>query len=827
MKIKKIIKEAQGFGGYYTGNIPEYGAQFLGTSAVDASQINSLFGKSSEAINLVNQFDSSLLLNISFIFNFAKSGAYGVYLSELDRAIKTKALQKKLEQMGYVVKPSDQGILKAYAPENAPRKNQEDIQKDIDKVYQDLESKGGSAIGINMNSILDASKKDASVSNSKDPSIWEWIAILHIGGTIVHEATHARGATDEASPEAQEAAFITWALPRVNLKYKDYLEGKGQGDTYNPLSMTSQKRHANRNTWYKKAQWNYYPREIYNSSPTGSDISGRHPDHYPQDVDSGRAAWGLEMMQRENVPIERRLSKEFMSPLPQNLSQEHDILEEQLRKYTQGDKKIDPELIIEELLSEGHTEPQAYTSIETLLENKRPKPLLLPLKKASRMNKTATLFGWMNNLEISDGSTIPGLGDRVMAWDDRDECFSEEETWIRKQVRYNPTYDIKGFYYRWIEPRFQPQLFDDMTRDYSGTHPAKRFASNQSVPSDLVKILSVLGHVKSKVLDRKIKNTRLIISQELLPLINKIFSGNKLIQLNLFDCGNVENDKVSSVWISVPEVMVSDIQKAENYLQGKGAKEDESLIDDLFGSSVQKENAIREIIGVVRDTCKEYGIRDIYLAGGYPRDVAMGRSLVDVEDLDFSCAWPNQSLKVGGLVAEKLNATDIQIFHRTMTLSFTHKNIKVDFKGNYNPVEIREQLRKNKIPTTALNFDIYNRDFTMNMLIYDVMADKIYDISGEAKKDIERKTIRTYFDPNFICKENPLIILRALKFQIRYGFEIEHDLAVAMIKNAPLLFDGRYSEERLLLARESVKREGKKEASELFQEFGLQKIESL
>ncbi|GAG97306.1 unnamed protein product, partial [marine sediment metagenome] len=152
----KKYKTAQDFEGYFNGDIPDTAADILGTTSVEASQIKSMFGRANEAIDLVNKFDSSLLGNISFIFNFAKSGAYGVYLSALDRAIKTKALQKKLEQIGYSVDTTDQGLT-AY-PKDGGNKPTGEIQADIDSIYKDLESKGGTAFGINMNAVLDASK---------------------------------------------------------------------------------------------------------------------------------------------------------------------------------------------------------------------------------------------------------------------------------------------------------------------------------------------------------------------------------------------------------------------------------------------------------------------------------------------------------------------------------------------------------------------------------------------------------------------------------------------------------------------------------------------
>ena len=51
--------------------------------------------------------------------------------------------------------------------------------------------------------------------------------------------------------------------------------------------------------------------------------------------------------------------------------------------------------------------------------------------------------------------------------------------------------------------------------------------------------------------------------------------------------------------------------------------------------------------------CEEYGIKDVYVVGGYPRDMVMG-SMSQVSDIDFSGAWPNQCLKMGSLLASKL-----------------------------------------------------------------------------------------------------------------------------------------------------------------------------
>jgi hypothetical protein len=815
-------KKAQNFEGYFTGTVPDYAAGVLGTSSVDASQINSMFGRANEAIDLVNKFNSSLLLNVSFIFNFAKSGAYGVYLSELDRAIKTKALQKRLEAKGYRVEPDEKGMLRAYPTKE--EKDPQEIQNDIEQIYSEIENQGGTAFGINMNAVLSAAKQDAMQTGAPNPDIWEWMALLHLGGTIVHEAVHAKGSQSEGPSEAAEDQFLHWALPMINDKYMQSLVSQGKEKEFTPLIIGDSKRMANVNGWYKVAQLAYYVPQSFQSEPTGSDLSGRHALSSP--YLSGRAGWGMMMQQNQNIAIEQRLGRQYMSPLPSDLSQEHDSYELQLRKYTREDKKLDPHATIEELLSEGYEEDRGYGTTEELLEEMRVKPILLPINKNASMfvQKIATLFGWMNNLDLSDGSTIPGLGDRVMAWDDRDESFAEEEEWIKQQPRYNPEYDIKGFYYRYIEPRFQPQLWDQMVSNLPGVHPAKRFGSK--LDSDVVEVFRVLGVIKSKLNNKDIQCTRVLLTEDIVPYLNKVFEDTEF-EISLFDVGITSaGETIYAAWIGCSKIDKQQIEKAERFLEGyvnEGEEEAETLLEVYK----LKENAIEEIIKEARSICSEYGVRDLYIVGGYPRDLTLKSKLSVIEDLDFSCAWPNQAIKIGGLLAEKLGVQKVEIFHRTMTLSFYYKGIKLEFKGNFSPIEVRGGLRDQGISTTPLNMDVYNRDFTINMMIYDVLTGKIHDVTGHAKKDLKEKLIRTFFDPDYVCKMNPIIILRAIKFKIRYGFDIDPVLEMAMKKNAPLLFSGKYTKERLIIARENVRREGKKEAQELFKKFGLEKIKEI
>lgn len=816
----KMKKNAEDFEGFFSGQVPDYAVSLLGTSSVEASQVKASFGRANEAIDLVNRFDSSLLSNITFIFNFAKGGAYGVYVSALDRAIKTKALRKQLEQKGYVIEETPNGLT-AFPKEG--EKTSEEIQKDIDTLYQDLESRGGTAIGLNMDKVLSAAKMDASESKSADPNVWQWMAVLHLGGTIVHECVHAKGSQGEGPSESMESQFNQWALPIVNEKYKKEMEAQGQGEQFAPLTIGTSVRHADKKTWYKKAQMSYYfPQTIF-ERPIGSDLKGRFPFNKQNQLpEFGMADWGIIAQQDQSVPIEKRLGRQFMSPIPQDLDQANDVIEEQLRKMTRDIEELDPHAQLTELLSEGYDEDRGYTTLEGLLDEKRPHQLIVPLsKKASNMMKTATLFGFMNNLTISDGNTIPGLGDRVMAWDDRDEDFSADEDWIRSQPRYNPSgYDIKGFYYRWIDPRLQPQYFDDMTRDYTNTHPAKRFAVK--IGEDTTRILSILNEAKNKIENGEIPATRFIMTNDIVPIIDKVFV-NGSVGLSVFHLSDIDRDEsINSVWVYGNKTDESQIERVEKYLQGKGEDDAKEILESIFAADKQSKIIIGKIVKMVKKIAKKYHSNGIYISGEYPRLLATKSSMSELENLDFGGGWGDQILRIGSTLAKELGVSNIKSVDGN-SISFKYNGVDITFDCFDESSEITGGLKDAGVEINPFNLDVYNKDFTINMMIYDLDDNKIKDQTGMASRDLECKTVRTFFEPSYVCANNPMVILRAIKLHLKHGFEIDDVLKIAMKHYSGYLFE-KYSETKLFLARENVLREGRIEGEKALREFGLEKL---
>jgi len=798
--------------GYFNDNVPDYLGGMVGSSMVDASQLKSSFGRTDEAIQLVNQFNPSLLSNVAIIFNFSKGGAYGVYLPKLDRDIKLKALKKNLEGNGYTVEVNQDGSFTAYHEQRTP----DEINNDITNGYADLEREGGSAFGININSILQASRQDAIESDHPDPNSWEWITLLHLGGTLVHEATHAKGHHDESPAESAEDTFTAWALPIINEKYQQRMMANDQEELYAPLIIGNGKRYAS-SKMEKTAQ--YIPQQLLNA-PRGSDLAGRFPMHLQRGSGPGTGPWSMIFENKADSLVEKMLSRQYMSMIPVDLNQDKDIIEDQLRKMTRDDDLTNGDYLTEEWLAKDYDNDSIdYKLIEELLEEGRPYPLLEPIKKAS-LKKLATIFGWMNNLDIS-------MPERVWPWSEDEREMKEREEQIRSQPRYNPEYDIKGFYYRWIEPRFSPELWTNMTRNRSGVHPARRFAQTIEVDETLNLVFSVLENIASKILNKDILATRLVCSDDIAGLICDFFDE---VDCNISLFRDPKQQDFMAIWFSCNDVDTNDLEKIENILSKSEVSEsEESFIENILQIRKCKTKAIKEVFCAAKEICEKYNIDDFYAVGGYVRNMVMGEDIAEINDIDFSCSFPDQCLKVGGLIAEKLGISNPEFYHRTMTLTFTYKGIKIDFKGKFVPSEIRELMRKKDIKITPFNIDIYNRDFTMNMLVYDIKSSKVYDPTGMGYNDLKNGVIRTFFEPSSIVVKNPYVMLRAMRFKAEYDFSIDPDLERAIIENGHSLLEVSWDVtlNKIICEREKVKQYGIDKAIKIFEEYGVGELEDL
>jgi putative nucleotidyltransferase with HDIG domain len=96
----------------------------------------------------------------------------------------------------------------------------------------------------------------------------------------------------------------------------------------------------------------------------------------------------------------------------------------------------------------------------------------------------------------------------------------------------------------------------------------------------------------------------------------------------------------------------------------------------------------------------------------------------------------------------------------------------------------RAGSRKPKVSSASLYSDILRRDFTINTLLLNINDGQILDLTGRAKSDIKAKLVKTTQDPVFIFKEDPLRMMRAVRFAVQLKFTVEKNTYQAICQQA-------------------------------------------
>jgi poly(A) polymerase len=164
-----------------------------------------------------------------------------------------------------------------------------------------------------------------------------------------------------------------------------------------------------------------------------------------------------------------------------------------------------------------------------------------------------------------------------------------------------------------------------------------------------------------------------------------------------------------------------------------------------------------------------------YLVGGCVRDLLLDRK---PKDFDVATsATPNQIRDVFR------NCRIIGRRFRLAHIFFGEKIIETStFRANPRHEDDSELLIRRDNVFGSATEDAQRRDFTINGLFYDVEAEQVIDYVGGAD-DLEARLVRTIGDPDIRFREDPVRILRAIKFAARLGFDIEPRTYQALIRH--------------------------------------------
>ncbi|MBC8415028.1 MAG: CCA tRNA nucleotidyltransferase [Candidatus Cloacimonetes bacterium] len=179
---------------------------------------------------------------------------------------------------------------------------------------------------------------------------------------------------------------------------------------------------------------------------------------------------------------------------------------------------------------------------------------------------------------------------------------------------------------------------------------------------------------------------------------------------------------------------------------------------------------MKEIIKTIADTIVGSCFwNKTFIVGGYVRDLIMG---IECNDLDIVVAFEDGGKELAQMLYEKGISTKPVIFERFGTAIINIGGHQIEFvmtrKEAYSACS-----RKPDVAAGSLEEDILRRDFTINSLSMNINTGDISDLTGKGREDITNKIIRTVSNPELTFKEDPLRMLRAVRFAVQLNFEIE------------------------------------------------------
>ena len=190
--------------------------------------------------------------------------------------------------------------------------------------------------------------------------------------------------------------------------------------------------------------------------------------------------------------------------------------------------------------------------------------------------------------------------------------------------------------------------------------------------------------------------------------------------------------------------------------------------------------AKNEIFLKVAEASKKLGTKS-YVVGGYVRDMILGR---DCKDIDFTCE--GSGIELAQEVANSYQEhVPLSVFKNFGTAMLKLEDTEVEFVGARKE-SYRSDSRKPIVETGTFLEDLKRRDFTINAMAISLNPASYGDLVDpfDGMVDLKKKIIRTPMDPNVTFSDDPLRMMRAVRFAAQLNFDIDADTFFALTENA-------------------------------------------
>tara|TARA_A100001011_G_scaffold127951_1_gene135004 strand:+ start:13820 stop:15250 length:1431 start_codon:yes stop_codon:yes gene_type:complete len=162
---------------------------------------------------------------------------------------------------------------------------------------------------------------------------------------------------------------------------------------------------------------------------------------------------------------------------------------------------------------------------------------------------------------------------------------------------------------------------------------------------------------------------------------------------------------------------------------------------------------------------------ETYVVGGYVRDLILNKKLK--KDIDIMCVGSGIDLAIQ--VQKRINPNiKVNIFKRYGTAMINYENYQIEFVGSRRESYSKDSRNPN-VEYGSFIDDMLRRDFTINTLAVSLNKENYGELvdTFNGIKDIDRKVIVTPKNPDKTFSDDPLRMLRAVRFSSQLGFNID------------------------------------------------------
>ncbi|MES2804716.1 MAG: HD domain-containing protein [Bacteroidota bacterium] len=194
-----------------------------------------------------------------------------------------------------------------------------------------------------------------------------------------------------------------------------------------------------------------------------------------------------------------------------------------------------------------------------------------------------------------------------------------------------------------------------------------------------------------------------------------------------------------------------------------------------------KEALNNKIFEVISQASQELNIES-YVIGGFVRDLLLNRDFKKDIDIVAVGSGIELALKVSQLLPKK---PKVQVFKTYGTAMLRFEDTEIEFVGARKE-SYHFESRNPVVENGTLEDDQNRRDFTINALALSLNAANFGELSDpfNGLEDLKNKIIRTPLDPDITFSDDPLRMLRGIRFANQLGFDIEENSLNSITKNA-------------------------------------------